>query len=300
METVSVKTILQKVQKPAEWFGAEFNMNIYRGCTHGCIYCDSRSVCYHNPDFDTVKVKENALEIFRDELRRKIKKGVISTGAMSDPYNPFEIKEKLTRNSLELINAYNFGVAIDTKSDLVTRDIDILTDIKSHSPVIVKITITTADDKLSSIIEPNVASSSKRFETLKTLSDAGIFCGVLMTPLLPFITDTEENITKIILKAKEAGASFIYPAMFGMTLRKGNREYYYQKLDEHFPGIKKKHIARYRNSYVCYSVEIRKLLMLFTDLCNKHGILYDMNSIIHAYRRHYQMHQLGLFETDRS
>ena len=252
METIPAKTIVTKVKKPAAWFGADYNMNIYRGCAHHCIYCDSRSDCYRDTSFNTVKVKENALQIIRDDLRRKVKSGVVATGAMSDPYNPLEQKLHLTRNSLELINAFDFGVAIDTKSSLVTRDIDILNDIKSHSPVAVKITITTSDDDLCKIIEPNVTLSSKRFEALKSLSEAGIFCGVLMMPILPFINDTEENITEIVCQAKKAGARFIYPA-FGMTLRQGSRDYYYKKLDEHFPGIKEKYMARYRNNYRCTS-----------------------------------------------
>ena len=242
MKTIPAKTIITKTKKPAAWFGANYNMNIYRGCCHGCIYCDSRSDCYRNPDFNTVKAKENALQLIRDDLRRKVKTGVIATGAMSDPYNPFEKDEQLTRNSLELINAFNFGVAIDTKGPLVTRDVDILADIKSHSPVIVKMSITTADDHLSKIIEPGAALSSQRFSALKELSDAGIFCGVLMMPILPFINDTKENIAAIVTKAKEANVRFIYPA-FGVTMRQGNREYFYEQLDKYFPEYKEKSLS---------------------------------------------------------
>ncbi|MCL2673993.1 MAG: radical SAM protein, partial [Defluviitaleaceae bacterium] len=202
MLTVPAKTIVTRVKKPSSWFGAEYNMNIYRGCSHGCIYCDSRSECYRNFDFDTVKVKEDALRIIRDELRKKAKSGVIGTGAMSDPYNPLEQELQLTRHSLELINAFGFGVAIDTKSPLVTRDIDILQDIKQHSPVIVKLTVTTDDGGLCKKLEPNVATSSERFAAIKTLSDNGIYAGVLMMPILPFINDTDENISAIVTNAK--------------------------------------------------------------------------------------------------
>jgi DNA repair photolyase len=178
MEYISAKTIVTRTKSTA-WFGTEYNMNIYKGCCHGCIYCDSRSDCYHVGDFDRVRTKENALAIIRDDLRRKTKTGVVSTGAMSDPYNPFEEELQLTRHALELINAYHFGVAIDTKSPLVTRDIDVFKEIKEHSPVLVKITITSADDGLCQKIEPNVAVSSERFKAVKELSDNGIYCGVL-------------------------------------------------------------------------------------------------------------------------
>ena len=294
MQTVPAKTIVTKMKKPSAWFGADYNMNIYRGCCHGCIYCDSRSDCYRNPDFGTVKAKENALQIVRDDLRRKVKTGVVATGAMSDPYNPFEKNEKLTRNSLELINAFGFGVAVDTKGVLVTRDIDILKDISSHSPVIVKMSITTADDALSKIIEPGAAPSSERFAALKQLSDAGIFCGILMMPILPFINDAEENITTIVANAKEAGAKFIYPA-FGVTMRQGNREYFFEQLDKHFPGYKEKYISKYRNNYVCTSPQARKLWGIFSDLCKQNNILYDMKDIIYAYKRPYVNEQLSLF-----
>ena len=294
MKIVPAKSIVTKTKKPSSWFGADYNMNIYRGCPHGCIYCDSRSDCYRNPDFDTTKMKENALQLVRDDLRRKVKTGVIGTGAMSDPYNPFERQMQLTRNSLELINAFGFGVAIDTKGVLVTRDIDILTDIKKMSPVLVKMTITTADDALSEIIEPGAAPSSERFAAVKELSDTGIFCGLLMMPILPFINDTEENITNIVLQAKVAGAKFIYPA-FGVTMRQGNREYFYAQLDKHFPGLKEKYISKYRNNYVCTSPRARKLWTLFVSLCKEHGILYDMKDITYAYKRPYENEQLKLF-----
>lgn len=286
METVPAKTIVTKTKKPSAWFGAEYNMNIYRGCSHGCIYCDSRSTCYQDPSFSTVKIKENALQIIRDDLRRKARKGVIATGSMSDPYNPLERGLRLTRNALELINAYGFGVAVASKSALVTRDIDVLSDIEAHSPVIVQITITTADDGLSRVIEPSVSTASERFDALRQLSGAGIFCGVLMMPILPFINDTEENIAGILEKAKKAGARFVYPS-FGMTLRSGNREYYYEKLDEFFPQIKQKYVKAYGNRYSCTSRKAKKLWDLFVGLCGEYGLMYGMKGITQTYRHGY-------------
>jgi DNA repair photolyase len=296
--TVPAKNIIFKVKKPNAWFGAEYNMNIYRGCSHGCIYCDSRSDCYKNDDFDNIKVKENALLKIRDDLKRKIIGGVVATGAMSDPYNPFEKELKLTRNALELINAFEFGVAIDTKSPLVARDKDILRDITEHSPVIVKMTITTNNPDLCAKVEPNAANPEKRFEALKELSDAGIFCGVLMMPVLPFINDTEENISQIVCAAKKAGAEFIYPAM-GMTLRGGNREYYYAKLDEFFPGVKDKYIKQYGTRYQCLSPKAKRLWNLFKEECASCGILSDMQSIIQHYKSGYKSRQLEMFDSYR-
>jgi len=293
MELIPAKNIVFKTKKPAQWFGADYNMNIYRGCSHGCIYCDSRSLCYGDINFDKIKVKKDALRIIRDDLNRKLRSGVIATGAMSDPYNPLENKLKLTRNALELINAYRFGVAIDTKGTLVTRDVDILQDIKKHSPVIVKITITTNDDALCEKIEPHVPNATDRFAAIKALSDAGIYCGVLMMPILPFINDTEENIIGIVRRAKDAGAKFIYPA-FGMTLRDGNREYYYKNLDEEFPGLKEKYIAKYDLRYNCTSPNAKKLWELFSRECDKLELIHKMSSITFQYRQGYE-EQLSLF-----
>lgn len=294
METIPAKNIVIRTKKAASWFGADYNMNIYRGCSHGCIYCDSRSDCYRNTSFDTIKVKEDALKIIRDDLRRKVKRGVVATGAMSDPYNPLEQELCLTRNALELINAFEFGVAIATKSSLVTRDLDILGDIKSHSPVIVKMTVTTADDDLCGKLEPHVSRSSERFAALKALSGGGIYCGVLMMPILPFINDSEENVLSILNQAKNAGARFVYPAL-GMTLRSGNREYYYKKLDELFPSMKQKYIGKYGERYQCASPKAKKLWDIFKNECERLGLLYDMKSIIRQYKLGYGERQLTLF-----
>ena len=293
MDFISAKTIITSVKRP-EWFDTEYNMNIYRGCCHGCIYCDSRSLCYQIEDFDKIRAKENALEIIKNELSRKIKKGVVATGSMSDPYNPFEEELKLTRGALTLLNDYRFGFAVATKSSLIERDIGIIKEIQSHSPVIVKITITTADDDLCSKIEPHAHLSSRRFDAIKKLSENRIYCGILLMPVLPFLEDTNENILNIIKMAHAAGARFIYPA-FGMTLRSGNREYYYSKLDQFFPGLKQKYIKEFGNRYYCGSSHMKELYALFARECSRLGIKYKMADIIKDYKGKYTQKQLTLF-----
>ena len=294
MEYIPARTIVTR-PKNHWWFGTDYNMNIYRGCSHGCIYCDSRSLCYQIENFDTVRAKQDALRIIRDDLLKKRRRGVVATGSMSDPYNPFEEELKLSRNALELLNAYRFGVAIATKSALVKRDIAILKDIKVHSPVLIKITITAADDSLSKLVEPEAPLSSERFKAIKALTDAGLYAGVLMMPILPFIEDTEENILSIVRKAKESGARFVYPGI-GMTLRAGNREYYYQKLDERFPGVKEMYIKRFSQRYSCVSPKAKKLMAVFTEACNNAGLRYDMKDIVIDYKRGYAARQFELFE----
>ncbi|OOM81258.1 radical SAM protein [Clostridium sp. BL-8] len=294
MEFISAKTIVSGYSESNAWFGDNYTMNIYKGCCHGCIYCDSRSECYRIDNFDVVRAKENALALINKELKSKKRTGVIGTGAMSDPYNPFEREYKLTRGALELINTYGFGVSLITKSDLVIRDIDILKKIKSHSPVLVKITITTSSDELCKKIEPNVAVSSKRFSAIKELSENGIFVGILLMPVLPFLEDDEENIRSIVKQAYENGAKFIFPA-FGVTLRQNQREWYYKKLDEKFPGIKQKYIKQFGNNYECYSPKAKQLWNLFKEDCERYGIVYKMSDIIKAYKKGYEKDQLSLF-----
>ncbi len=284
MEFVKAKTILTRVKNGNEWYGVDYNMNLYRGCSHGCIYCDSRSDCYHIENFDIVKGKENMLNILENELCKKRIKGVVGIGAMSDTYNPMEIKYKQTRGALQLISKYNFGVSIDTKSDLILRDIDLLKEINSKNSVIIKFTITTPDDKLSKIIEPNVCVSSKRLEAIKTLNDNGIFAGIMMNPVLPFITDKEEDIKKLVSLASKYEAKFIHTYM-GMTLRENQRAYYFDKLDEFFPGLKDKYIKNYGDKYNCLVPNYKNIYKVFTDECNKYGILYKMNEIIKAYKK---------------
>ena len=294
MEFVSAKTIISGYADHNPWFGNNYNMNIYKGCCHGCIYCDSRSECYRIDNFDVVRAKKDALALINKELKSKKRTGVIGTGAMSDPYNPFEKKYSLTRGALELINSHGFGVSIATKSSLITRDIDILKKIKSHSPVLVKITVTTCDDELCKKIEPNVGVASKRFSAIKELSDNGIFAGILLMPVLPFLEDNEDNISGIVNLAHESGAKFIYPA-FGVTLRQNQRDWYYKKLDENFPGIKQKYIQQFRNDYECRSPKAKELWKVFQKECDKFGILYKMKDIIDAYKQGYETDQLSLF-----
>lgn len=294
MDWIPAKTILSGYSENNSWFGTNYNMNIYKGCNHGCIYCDSRSDCYGVELFDKVRAKENAFNILERELRGKRRRGVVGTGAMSDPYNPFEKKHELTRGALAHINRFGYGIAIATKSSLIERDIDLLKEISSHSPVLIKITITTADDALCEKIEPHVAVSSQRFATIKKLSHAGIFAGILSMPILPFIEDNENNIRAIVAQAHENGAKFIYPA-FGVTLRQNQREWYYDKLDELFPSLKEKYIETYGNSYECKSPHGKELWMLFREECKRYGILYKMEDIIKAYKSYGQPVQLSWF-----
>ncbi len=284
MEFVKAKTILSKVKYGNEWYGIDYNMNLYRGCSHRCIYCDSRSNCYHIDNFDVVKGKENALSILEQELYKKREKGVIGIGAMSDTYNPLEREYEQTRGALKLIAKYGFGVSIDTKSDLIVRDIDLLKEINSNNHVIIKFTITTPNDKLSKIIEPNVCASSKRLQAIKILSDNGIFTGIMLNPVLPFITDKEEDIKELVKLAYENGAKFIHTYM-GMTLRENQRDYYFDKLDEHFVGLKEKYIKYYGDRYNCIVPNYKKIYKVFKEECNKYGILYNMNDIIKAYKK---------------
>ncbi|RGC19690.1 radical SAM protein [Absiella sp. AM54-8XD] len=296
MPSISAKSLLQGNGKPTEpytWFGMDYNMNLYKGCPHGCIYCDSRSSCYQVDNFDIVRKKENELSILEMELKRKKRKGVIGIGSMSDTYHPFEKTEKITHGALELIYRYGFGVGIDTKSDLILKDIDLISAISKQYPSIVKITITTADDTLCRIIEPHVCVSSKRFIILEKLHQANIFAGILMMPILPFINDSEENIKTIIEQAHLHHAKFIYPG-FGVTLRLNQRSYFYYQLDRFFPGKRQLYEKYYHNTYSCESLHHQALWKLFQKECQKYGILYRMNDIIHAYKKETGIKQMSL------
>lgn len=283
MEFIPAKTILQKASHSEEWFGIDYNMNLYKGCCHKCIYCDSRSSCYQVEEFDRVRAKENEIEILNKELSRKRKKGVIGIGAMSDTYNPFEKKYEITRKALKLISKYNFGVSIETKSNLITRDIDLFKEINSKANVILKFTITTADDVLSKIIEPCVCVSSERLKAMKKLSDEGLFVGTLLTPIIPFITDSEENIREVIRLSAENGAKFVF-SMGGVTLRENQRDYFFKELDKSFPGLKQKYIETFGNDYFCYPLN-KNLSRVFKEECDKYGLIYKMKDIIKAYKK---------------
>jgi len=284
-ESVQQKRVMQELC---------YNMNIYRGCPHGCIYCDSRSDCFQDADFGTVKVKENALQIIRDDLRRKVKTGVVGNGSMSDPYNSLEAELKLTRNSLELINAFGFGACVTTKSSLVARDADILGEIQEHSPVLVMFSVTTADDELCKKLEPGVCLAFERFEAMSKLAESGVFCGVLLNPMLPYITDTEENVRGILRMAKEAGAKFVYTYM-GMTLRPGSREYYYRHLDGIMPGVKEKYMKKFGYKKDSSAPDAKELWGVYKTECERLRLLSEMRAIIRGYKAGYGDRQMRLF-----
>ncbi len=250
-------------------------MNIYRGCTHGCIYCDSRSACYHfTHEFEDIEVKQNAPELLERALRSKRKKCMIGTGAMSDPYMHCEEKLGLTRRCLEIISRYEFGLAIQTKSDRILRDIDLLCEINDKAKCVVEMTLTTYDDKLCSILEPNVCNTKRRIEVLEIIKERGIPTVVWLSPILPFINDTEENLTSILGECVRVGVKGIICFGMGLTLRDGDREYYYAALDKYFPGLKDKYIKTYGSQYELPSPDNKQLMKIFTDTCKEHGIMY--------------------------
>jgi DNA repair photolyase len=294
MEEIKAKTLLSSYHPNSSWFGHHYNLNIYKGCNHGCIYCDSRSDCYRIENFDVVRGKENAMAILEKELKSKRKKGVIGSGAMSDPYNPQERIHQLTRQSLQLIDRYRFGISLTTKSSLIKRDLDLLVKIKKHSAVLVLMTITSADDDLAAILEPGASKTSQRFETLRRFSSAGILTGILMMPILPFINDNDENVLQIVQQAKQCGVRYIYPA-FGVTLRLNQRDYYYEQLDRHFPGLKQKHMQTFGDRYICDSPDAHRLSQLFQSECDRSQIITKMSDIIADYQGGYGDEQLKLF-----
>ena len=296
MEYIPAKHLLHR-NKSTEWFGTDHTMNLYRGCCHGCLYCDSRSSCYQNPDFDRVKAKADALRILRDDLARKVKPAFIAMGSMSDPYNPFEQSLQLTRHALELIDAYQCGVAAATKSNLITRDLDLYRSIQSHSPVICKLTVTTTDDVLAAKLEPHAPPPGRRLEALETLSKAGVFAGVLLMPVLPFLEDSPENVLSVVDSAARAGARFVYAA-FGVTMRDGQREYFLGGLDRVFPGerVGERYRRKYGSRYSCASPRARELWETFSARCRELGLLYEMRHIISAATCGYQDRQLSFFD----
>ena len=297
MDQIIAKTVVSEYKSNHEWFGAHYNMNIYKGCNHGCIYCDSRSECYQVEEFDRVRSKANALTMIEHDLKSKRKTGIIGTGSMSDPYNPFEKELVLTRGALALIHRYGFGVSIFTKSDLVVRDAKLLKEISKHSPVLIGITITTSDDALCKRLEQIVAVSSLRFKAIQHLSDQGLYAGIIMMPTLPFIEDTPDNIRSIVRLAHEHRAKFIYTMpYFGVTLRTNQRDWFYQKLDLLFPGMKEKYMSTFGDSYSCTSPNSKHLWEVFIKECEKYGIVYRMKDIIQGYQKGYGYDQLSLFD----
>lgn len=254
--------------------GGHYGMNIYRGCSHGCIYCDSRSRCYQfTHTFEDIEVKRNAPELLEAALKSKRKKSMIGTGAMSDPYMHCEEKLRLTRRCLQIILQYGFGAAVQTKSDRILQDIDLLDEINQKTKCVVQMTLTTFDDDLCRIIEPNVCSTKRRIDVLMEMKKRGIPTVVWLTPILPFINDTEENIKAILDECIRVGVKGIICFDMGLTLRDGDREYYYAALDKHFPGMKKRYMERYGNSYELPSPKAKELMTIFMNICKAHGIL---------------------------
>ena len=249
-------------------------MNIYRGCTHGCIYCDSRSRCYRfTHPFEDIEVKQNAPELLEAALRSKRRKGMIGTGAMSDPYMHCEENLRLTRKCLSIIRQYGFGVAIQTKSDRILQDIDLLDEINRSAKCVVQMTLTTYDDALCRVLEPNVCNTKRRIEVLEAMQERGIPTVVWLTPILPFINDTEENILSILKECIRVGVKGVIDFGMGLTLREGDREYYYAALDRHFPGMKERYIRRYGNAYELPSPNAKRLTEIFQRICRENNIL---------------------------
>jgi DNA repair photolyase len=273
-------------------------MNIYRGCTHGCIYCDSRSKCYQfTHPFEDIEVKRNAPELLEKALKSKRKKCMIGTGSMSDPYMHCEEELGITRQCLEIIQRYGFGLAIQTKSDRILRDIDILEEINKESKCVVQMTLTTYDDNLCSILEPNVCNTKRRLEVLAKVRERGIPTIVWITPILPFINDTEENVRQILEACAETGVRGIIDFGMGLTLREGDREYYYDALDKHFPGLKQKYIDMYGNAYEIPSPNSGKLMKILKEICQKNNMLYkpdDCFAYMSEFPQRYK--QLTLFD----
>ena len=263
-------------------------MNLYRGCTHGCIYCDSRSNCYQmNHDFEDIEVKENAIELLENTLRRKRKRCMIGTGSMSDPYMQIEAQLEYTIKALLLIEKYGFGVTLITKSDRVLRDLEILKRINQKTKAVVQMTLTTADESLCKVVEHNVSTTKERLEALKILRDNNIPTVVWLCPILPYINDTEENIRQILDMCVEAKVRGIICFGMGLTLRDGNREYFYRQLDKRFPGLKARYIREYGNQYVINSPNNSELMSLFHRTCEQNGIMHD-NDLIFEYLRQFE------------
>jgi len=292
IKEITAKTLLSHDNKPDPWFGIQYNMNLYRGCSHQCIYCDSRSACYQIENFADTLVKTNALELLRKELPGKRMKGTIGTGSMNDPYAPIEKKYQLTRGALKIIAEYGFPVHVLTKSNLVCRDVDLLLEIQERSFALVSFTITTFDDDLGKKVEPGAPLVSERFAAMNFLASQGVRVGVSLMPVLPFIEDNWENIKTIVNLVSDNGAGHILAA-FGMTQREGQQEYYYQKLDDLFPGVREKHIRKFKNQYECSANQSKQLQSQFAILCKQIG----MGMKVPVYKPELKMKQLNIFDS---
>lgn len=275
-------------------------MNLYRGCSHGCIYCDSRSQCYQmNHAFEDIEVKENALELLERALLSKRKRCMVGTGAMTDPYIPLEETLQMTRGALQIIEKHGFGVAIQTKSARILRDLDLLQKIHAKNKAVVQMTLTTQDDDLCRLLEPNVSVTSQRVAALKQFRDVGIPTVVWLCPILPFINDTKENVEGILQSCIEAEVKGVLCFNMGLTLREGNREYFYAQLDRHFPGMKERYIRSYGNAYELNSPRNAELMRLYHKICEKAGIMHDVREIftyLHAFEEKENHLQMSLFD----
>ncbi len=275
-------------------------MNLYRGCSHGCIYCDSRSKCYHmEHEFEDIEVKENAIELLEHALKHKRQRCMIGTGSMTDPYIPLEMELGYVRKALSLIDEYGFGFTVITKSNRILRDIDLLQKINKETKCVVQMTLTTYDEELCKMLEPNVSTTRERFETLKILRDAGIPTVVWLSPILPFINDTEENIRSILDMCIEAKVYGIICFGMGLTLREGNREYFYQHLDKYFPHMKERYMRQYGNQYVIDSPNNARLMKLFHCTCEENGIVHNNEQIftyLHTFEEKQTTQQLSLWD----
>ncbi|MCM1065114.1 MAG: radical SAM protein [Eubacterium sp.] len=277
-------------------------MNLYRGCSHGCIYCDSRSKCYHMEHaFEDIEVKENAIELLEVALTHKRKKCMIGTGSMTDPYIPLEMEIGNVRKALHIIYEHGFGFAVITKSARILRDLELLQKINEKTKCVVQMTLTTYDENLCKKIEPNVSTTKERFDVLKKLRDAGIPTVVWLTPILPFINDTEDNISGILDMCIEAKVYGIICFGMGLTLREGNREYFYERLDNIFPQLKEKYMRTYGNQYMIESPYSRQLMSLFYQKSNKAGIVYNNEQIfqyLHTFEEKGVVKQLSLWDLE--
>ena len=272
-------------------------MNLYRGCTHGCIYCDSRSLCYQiKHDFEDIEVKRDAVQILEAQLRRKRQPCMIATGSMCDPYIPLEEKLQITRSCLALIERYGFGLSILTKSARILRDLDLLKAINEKTKCVVQMTLTTYDEALCRKLEPHVSTTLERFRVLQTMRENSIPAVVWLSPILPFINDTEENLRGLLDYCVQAGVKGIVCFGFGVTLREGDREYFYAQLDRLFPGLKQEYIRAFGNAYECGSPNSRRLTAMFRDTCKQHGILWKTDEVF-DYLRAFETkaEQLSLF-----
>ena len=279
---------------------ANNGMNLYRGCSHGCIYCDSRSACYHmNHDFEDIEVKQNAIELLELALKHKRKRCMIGTGSMTDPYIPLEKQLGNVRKALECIERYEFGCSVITKSDLILRDLDLLQKINDKTKCVVQMTLTTFDEKLCKIIEPHVCSTKERISVLQQMKERGIPTVVWLSPILPFINDTQQNISELIDQCHNAGVYGIICFGMGLTLREGNREYFYSKLDQNFPGMKKRYIQTYGNEYIINSPDHDALMKLFHQKCEEYHIVHNNQRIfeyLNTFEEKQKTTQMNLFD----